>query len=105
MDFWRASRYTLQYTILNIKHRGLKRLYEQGDRSKIRPDLVKRAEMILARLDVATTTEAMNLPGLRLHQLTGNLQGYWSVWLSRNHRIIFRFVGEDVDDVDLVDYH
>jgi proteic killer suppression protein len=78
---------------------------EQGDHSRIRPDLVEKAELILARLDFATTPEAMNLPGLRLHPLTGNLQGFWSVFLSRNHRIIFRFVGEDVDDVDLVDYH
>jgi proteic killer suppression protein len=61
--------------------------------------------LILARLDVAATPEAMNLPGLRLHPLTGNLQGFWSVFLSRNHRIIFRFEGEDVCDVDLVDYH
>jgi antitoxin HigA-1 len=91
--------------ILKIKHRGLKRLYEEGDRSRIRSDLVEKAELILARLDVATKPEAMNLPGLRLHQLTGNLQGFWSVSLSRNHWIIFRFVGEDVDDVDLVDYH
>jgi toxin HigB-1 len=91
--------------ILNIKHRGLRRLYEQGDRKGIRPDLVEKAELILARLDVATVLEAMNLPGLGLHQLTGNLQGFWSVFFSRNHRIIFRFVGEDVDEVDLVDYH
>jgi proteic killer suppression protein len=91
--------------IQSIKHRGLKRLYEQGDRSKIRPDLVDKAESILARLDVASAPEAMNLPGLRLHSLTGNLQGFWSVSLSRNHRIIFRFDGEDVCDVDLVDYH
>ena len=91
--------------ILSIKHRGLKRLYEHGDRSRIRPDLVDKAESILARLDVASMPEAMDLPGLKLHPFTGNLQGYWSVWLSRNHRIIFRFVGEDVEDVDLVDYH
>lgn len=91
--------------IRNFKHRGLKRLYERGDRSKIRADLVDKAELIIARLDVATAPEAMNLPGYRLHSLTGNLQGFWSVFLSRNHRIIFRFEGEDVCDVDLVDYH
>lgn len=91
--------------IINIKHRGLRLLYEQGDRSKIWPDLVDKAELILARLDVASVSEAMDLPGLRLHRLTGDLQGFWSVSLSRNYRIIFRFVDDDVEDVDLVDYH
>ena len=31
--------------------------------------------------------------------------GYWSVSLSGNWRIIFRFEGQDVYDVDLIDYH
>ena len=47
----------------------------------------------------------MDFPGLRLHQLAGDLKGYWSVTVSGNWRIIFRFEGADVVDVDLVDYH
>ena len=47
----------------------------------------------------------MDLPGLRLHQLKGNRAGYWSVTVSRNWRIIYRFESEDVYDVDLIDYH
>ena len=96
---------TLRYilTIRSFKHRGLKRLYERDDRSGIRPDLVATVEDILARLDQAGIPQAMNLPGYRLHALKGDLQGFWSV--RANWRIIFRFGGGDVFDVELIDYH
>ena len=57
--------------IRSFKHRGLKRLYERGDRSGIRADLVDTVEDILARLDEAETPQAMNLPGYRLHPVEG----------------------------------
>ena len=47
----------------------------------------------------------MNLPGFRLHPLRGDLLGYWSISISGNWRIIFRFDNANVCDVDLVDYH
>jgi toxin HigB-1 len=53
--------------IRSFKHRGLKRLYERGDRSGIRPDVVEAAERILTILDSATTPQALNLPRYRLH--------------------------------------
>jgi len=91
--------------IRNVKHRGLRLLLETGDRSKIRADLVDKANRFLDALDSATTPAEVDLPGFRLHRLSGNLQGYWSVILSRNHRIIFRFEDGNAYDVDLVDYH
>ena len=80
-------------------------LLEEGDRSKIRADLVAKADRLLDALDSATSPEEVDLPGYRLHRLSGNLQGYWSATLSRNHRIIFRFEEGNAYDVDLVDYH
>lgn len=47
----------------------------------------------------------MDLPGFRLHSLRGDLAGYWSVSVSANRRIVFRFDGVHASDVDLVDYH
>ena len=47
----------------------------------------------------------MDLPGYRLHPLKGRLAGLWSVSISGNWRIVFRFDGNDAHDVDLVDYH
>jgi proteic killer suppression protein len=89
----------------SFKHRGLKRLYQRGDRSLIRSDLVETVEDILARLDQATTPQALNLPGYRLHSLKGDLRDFWSVTVRANWRIIFRFDGNDAFDVELVDYH
>ncbi len=51
--------------IRSFKHRGLKRLYERGDRSGIRPDLLDTVEDILARLDESDAPQALNLPGYR----------------------------------------
>ena len=91
--------------IRNFRHRGLKRLYEHGDRSGIRADLLDVVEDILARLDEAETAQAMDLPGYRLHPLKGDLKGFWSVTVRANWRIIFRFESADAWDVELIDYH
>lgn len=91
--------------IRSFKRRGLKRLYERDDRRGIRPDLLDNVEDILARLDKAETPQALNLPGYRLHPLKGELQGFWSVTVRANWRIIFRFEGADAFDVELTDYH
>jgi proteic killer suppression protein len=91
--------------IKRFKHRGLKRLYERGDRSGIRPDLLETVERILTALDAATTPQAMNLPRYHLHQLKGEWKGTWSVTVRANWRIIFRFEGTDAFDVELIDYH
>ena len=91
--------------IKSFRHRGLKRLYERGDTAQVRPDMLDKIENILARLDVATASEQMDLPGFRLHPLRGDLRGFWSVTVRANWRIIWRFDGADVVDVDLTDYH
>lgn len=83
----------------------MKRLYERGDRSKIRADLVDKVERILARLDQALVIEDMNLPGYRLHELKGDLKGFWSVSISGNWRIIFRFESGKACDIEMIDYH
>ena len=91
--------------IRSFKHRGLKRLYERGDRSGIRPDLVETVQEILTVLDGAAMPQALNLPGYRLHPLKGALKGFWSVTVRANWRIMFRFEEADALDVELIDYH
>lgn len=91
--------------IVRFRHKGLKLLYEQGDRSKIRADLVDKVERFLSILDQAEEASDVNLPGFGLHALKGDLKGFWSVTISRNHRIIFRFEKAGATDVDLIDYH
>ncbi len=91
--------------IRNFKHRGLKRLYERGDRGGIRPDLLETVERILTVLDAAASPEALDLPQFRLHQLKGDRKGVWAVTVRANWRITFSFEGTDVFDVELIDYH
>jgi len=91
--------------INSFRHRGLKRLYERGDRSQVGADMLDKIENILAVLDAATAPERMDLPGFRLHPLKGELRGFWAVTVRANWRIIWRFEGRDAVDVDLIDYH
>ncbi|MYF07056.1 MAG: peptidase [Rhodospirillaceae bacterium] len=91
--------------ILGFRHKGLERLFEKGDRRRVSPRIIARVERVLARLDVAADPGDMNLPGFGLHPAKGDLAGYWTVSVSGNWRVVFRFDGRDVTDVDLVDYH
>ena len=85
--------------------RRLKRLFERGDRSKVPPEMADRIENVLAVLDSARTVDDVDLPGYRLHPLKGDLAGLWSVTISANWRIVFRFEDGMAFDVELIDYH
>jgi len=90
--------------IVSFKHKGLKRLFEQNDRSGLRADLIEKIDRILTVLDAASAPQALDLPGYRLHQLKGDYKGYWSVTVRANWRIVFRFENGHAYDVALVDY-
>lgn len=91
--------------IRNFRHKGLKRLFLEDDRSKLDPQDADKIARVLARLNQSRGPQDMAVPGFRLHPLKGKRQGYWAVTVRANWRIVFRFDGEDAADVDLVDYH
>ena len=91
--------------IEHFRHKGLKRLFQQGEAKGISPDLLEKLENILFVLSRARRPEDMNLPGFRLHRLKGDLKGFWSVIVRANWRVIFRFEEGDAYNVDLIDYH
>lgn len=91
--------------IQSFQHKGLQHFYQRGSKAGIQAQHEKRLRLILARLDAAQKPEDMSLPGLRLHQMTGTWKGFWAVNVSGNWRIIFRFDGPDVYNVDYLDYH
>ena len=65
-----------------------------------------KLQRMLTALHFAHTIDAIDLvQGWRLHPLKGDLRGYWSLSVTRNHRLVFRFVDGDIHDLDLVDYH
>ena len=91
---------------MQIKHSGLRALYERGDGSRLSADLVvPRLRRILLRLEGASRPSNMSVPGYHLHSLKGNRRGLWSVRVSGNWRVVFRFEGTEAVDVDLIDYH
>lgn len=91
--------------IRSFRHRGLRLYHERGERRLLPPAHIRRIELIPTRLRMASTPSDMDVHGLRLHRLRGNLDGFWSVRVSANLRIVFRFDGPDAVDVDLIDYH
>jgi proteic killer suppression protein len=91
--------------IESIRHKGLRRFYEDDDRKLLPPEMVSRIREILSALDQAKAVDDMNHPSLKLHPLKGDRRGFWSVTVRANWRIIFRFVDGKALDIDLVDYH
>lgn len=92
--------------ILNIRHKGLDRFFRTGDTRGVGERNAARLRILLTVLESAAGPEEIGrLPGARLHQLKGDRHGQWAVWVSGNWRLVFRFEGEDVTDLDLVDYH
>ena len=80
-------------------------MYERDDPSRVSPDMADRIALAMADLDEADSPSDLDLPGYRLHPLKGALKGYWSISISGNWRLIFRFEDGDAYDLDLVDYH
>jgi len=91
--------------IRSIRHKGLKRLYEDDDPRGVIGEHAEKLRDILARLDAASTAADLDLPGFRLHPLKGELKGFWAVTVRANWRVIFRFADRDALDVDYLDYH
>ncbi|MFZ5449087.1 MAG: type II toxin-antitoxin system RelE/ParE family toxin [Thermodesulfobacteriota bacterium] len=91
--------------ISTIAHKGLAALYYDDQTKGVQQSLVKRLRQILALLATASAIEDMNIPGLRLHQLKGDLAGFYAVSVSGNWRVVFRFEEGKATDVDLIDYH
>ncbi len=91
--------------IRSFRHKGLKRLYEDDDARGVAAEHLVKLRNILARLDAAGSVEDMNLPGLNLHSLKGQLRGFMAVTVRANWRVIFRFVEGHAFEVDYLDYH
>jgi proteic killer suppression protein len=92
--------------IESIAHKGLRLLWEKNDPSKLPPEQIEKIKRILSALNTAKTLEPLRMiPGYKLHPLSGDLKGFWSVWVSGNYRIYFRFGDGNVYDINYSDYH
>ena len=91
--------------IENLKHRGLRQLFEDDNPRGGNPEHVRKIRQILALMNAAQEIADLDYATFRLHPLTGNLKGFWSITVRANWRIIFQFENGKAFDVDLVDYH
>lgn len=91
--------------IQSFRHKGLAKFFATGSQAGIQAVHADRLRLILAALNAAVAPNDMGLPGLRLHPLKGTRSGSWSVSVSGNWRVTFRFSGKDAIDVDYEDYH
>lgn len=91
--------------IKNFRHKGLKLFFQTGKEMGIIRTHATKLRHILARLEVCTNPRQMDLPSLRFHSLKGKEKNFFSLVISGNWRIIFKFDGQNVTDVDYLDYH
>ena len=92
-------------SIASFRHKGLERFFTTGTRAGIQAKHADRLRLILGRLNAATTSRDMNLPGLGFHELRGARKGTWAVKVSGNWRVTFTVVGGDMANVHYEDYH
>jgi toxin HigB-1 len=91
--------------IKSFRHKGLRLFFEKGSMAGIQAAHAPRLGAMLRRLNETNDAQGMNLPGWGPHSLKGDLKGHWSVWVSGNWRLTFRFDGTDAELVDYQDYH
>lgn len=91
--------------IRSFKHKGLQKYYETGNAAGIQSKHKTKLKMILTALDSSQVIEDMNIPGYKLHPLKGKLNETWSVSVSGNWRIKFKFENGNIYIVNYEDYH
>jgi toxin HigB-1 len=92
--------------IKSFRHKGLQRFFRTGAVSGIQAKHAARLRIQLTALDSAKQPQDMNAPGWKLHPLKGReLKDHWSIWVSGNWRLTFKFEGKDAVLVDYQDYH
>jgi proteic killer suppression protein len=94
--------------IRNFVHKGLKRLYSEGSVKSVPPDTVDKLRKMFAYIDSIEDPEQLrSLAAWKVHTLTGDRKGTWSLSVTRNRRLTFRTdpAEREICDVNLEDYH
>lgn len=94
--------------IRNIVHKGLRRLYGEDIAKGVPPDTVDKLRKMLAFLDdMESADELRSLPSWKVHTLTGDRKGTWSLSVTRNRRLTFHIdtAEQEICDLNLEDYH
>jgi len=91
--------------IKTFAHKRMERFFSYGEKTGLPNQYLPRLARLLDRLNSATEPRDMNLPGFGFHELRGNRKGTYSVKVSGNWRLTFRFEAGHAFDINLEDYH
>lgn len=91
--------------IATIRHKALRLYFEEGNGAKLPNTYLKKIAQILTALEAVVSEDDIKALGYGVHKLSGNLKDFWSITVSANYRIIFRYEEGDILDVDYIDYH
>lgn len=91
--------------IKSFKHKGLEKLFFEGSTKGIQPKHKTKLEDILDLIDSMIQIQDVNFPGSRLHKLEPKKENIWSVTVSGNWRVTFKFIDGDAYEVNYTDYH
>jgi proteic killer suppression protein len=94
--------------LVNFRHRGLRQLHEDGQAKGVPAAMVDKLGKLLLAIETADSLDQLNrFPGWKLHPLKGDLKGFWSLTVTGNWRLIFRYdeARNTANDIDLIDYH
>lgn len=91
--------------ILTFRHKGLETFFKTGSTARIQAIHAKRLRELLTALNAASGLPDLNRPSWRVHGLSGDRAGFYALTVQANWRVTFRFVGEDVELLDYLDYH
>ena len=92
--------------IVGFRHRDLERFWRRDEaRGVARQHEAKLRAMLTAIEEAENVSELETVPGWKLHPLKGDRKGVWSLTVTRNYRLTFRFEGTTVSDIDFEDYH
>ena len=94
--------------IRHFLHKGLKRFYVDDSAKGVPPDTVDKLRKMFAFLDNLNDPEELRaLTAWKVHTLTGDRRGVWSLSVTRNRLLTFRVdsAEREICDLNLEDYH
>jgi proteic killer suppression protein len=94
--------------LVRFRHKGLRQLHEDGNAKGVPSAVADKLRKLLFALETAETLEQVGrFPGWKLHALKGDRKGSWSLTVTENWRLIFRYDEQTntASDIDLIDYH
>ncbi len=94
--------------LIRFRHKGLRQLHADDDAKGVPPAMAEMLRKLLFALETANDLHQVGrFPGWKLHSLKGDRIGFWSLTVTGNWRLVFRYDEEanSAGDIDLIDYH